>query len=829
MTDGPGRRPDDSGRAARVRIHADSHDGSRQYIAGRDVNVHSTVLSDAAARPVTRAVWRALLIRGGMALIGFCGLLLFAGPDLGEAGDWSGVLGMLAGLVMLVLGLVVRRAGRETLDAAERRLAENVRAQVRREARIRSLGRPEPISVCWSSTQRPVQATPAAILGRKAHRPVRLRLHGDLTGIVAAFRQLPRRQLVVLGEPGAGKTVLAMLLVLGLLDDPRDGEPVPVLLPLSSWDPRTPLRDWIADRIALDHRSLTREQITRLLDSDRIMPVLDGLDELDELLHGAAIDAVDRDLGPMPLVVTCRSAEYETAVRSTGSFLRRAAVVELEPITAGEIADFLNEGRRDDDDRWDRVLAEIRAAPDGPLAAALSTPLMADLARTVYGRATTDPAALLHLRTSAAIEDHLLDAFVPTVYADARPDRARRWLSYLAGNMNRLGTRDLSWWQIRSPIVALPSTVIFSIGAWLYFGLWFPPADRIAWTLFVAVCVAACTIYGSRTWADNTERERTAIDPHGLLRRKRLNGAAWSALTGLAFGALSLWYTRGGVIEPAHSLALALAATAALTLAAGLSSAWGSFLICRLWLAMTGRLPLRLTRFIREAHTRGVLRQAGSVYQFRHARLQDRLGGHPPGPVADPNDGGFGLFDTRDKAFIAARLRLAGPLLAIVLAAVFGGIRNSTSALAYASGDRPRSEAYTVCGPEDTCGDVLQFVWTLPPRATRAVVFTVKSPTAFAVPEHLSGTVFIEGCPGATVALSLVETGDTALIGMPEKQAANITSMIRNLAPETTGIHLGIHRADDLPCSTELHWIMPSIGFDYSLKIRKDLTRGVAG
>lgn len=39
--------------------------------------------------------------------------------------------------------------------------------------------------------------------------PGRLRLRGDLTDLVAKFRQLPKRQLVVLGEPGADKTVLA--------------------------------------------------------------------------------------------------------------------------------------------------------------------------------------------------------------------------------------------------------------------------------------------------------------------------------------------------------------------------------------------------------------------------------------------------------------------------------------------------------------------------------------------------------------------------------------------------------------------------------------------
>ncbi|CAK7287034.1 hypothetical protein SGPA1_41294 [Streptomyces misionensis JCM 4497] len=40
---------------------------------------------------------------------------------------------------------------------------------------------------------------------------------------------------------------------------------------------------------------------------------------------------------------------------------------------------------------------------------------------------------------------------------------------------------------------------------------------------------------------------------------------------------------------------------------------------------MTGRLPWAVAAFLDDAYQRGVLRQAGAVYQFRHARLQSRL------------------------------------------------------------------------------------------------------------------------------------------------------------------------------------------------------------
>jgi hypothetical protein len=46
-------------------------------------------------------------------------------------------------------------------------------------------------------------------------------------------------------------------------------------------------------------------------------------------------------------------------------------------------------------------------------------------------------------------------------------------------------------------------------------------------------------------------------------------------------------------------------------------------------LATRWHTPTRLLRFLEDAHQRDVLRTVGPIYQFRHARLQDRLAGRP--------------------------------------------------------------------------------------------------------------------------------------------------------------------------------------------------------
>ena len=54
-------------------------------------------------------------------------------------------------------------------------------------------------------------------------------------------------------------------------------------------------------------------------------------------------------------------------------------------------------------------------------------------------------------------------------------------------------------------------------------------------------------------------------------------------------------------------------------------AAWLYYQIARILLAMHGCLPWQLMAFLADAHRRGVLRQAGAVYQFRHIELQRRL------------------------------------------------------------------------------------------------------------------------------------------------------------------------------------------------------------
>ena len=48
-------------------------------------------------------------------------------------------------------------------------------------------------------------------------------------------------------------------------------------------------------------------------------------------------------------------------------------------------------------------------------------------------------------------------------------------------------------------------------------------------------------------------------------------------------------------------------------------------MIAHAWLGVQRKLPWALMTFLEDAHQRGVLRQQGAVYQFRHVMLQTHL------------------------------------------------------------------------------------------------------------------------------------------------------------------------------------------------------------
>jgi hypothetical protein len=100
-----------------------------------------------------------------------------------------------------------------------------------------------------------------------------------------------------------------------------------------------------------------------------------------------------------------------------------------------------------------------------------------------------------------------------------------------------------------------------------------------------------------------------------------LVGALAAALAGVTAGppATGSGFLRGWLVGLGYGTTYAL-----------FGRAWGRWLIyARLPMLLGRRHPVRLLTFWEDAHRRGVLRQAGAVYQFRHAHLLEHLATQP--------------------------------------------------------------------------------------------------------------------------------------------------------------------------------------------------------
>ncbi|GAA4299786.1 hypothetical protein GCM10023148_57740 [Actinokineospora soli] len=230
-------------------------------------------------------------------------------------------------------------------DAADE-LAHAMRARWQREEEQRQVHDPFPLPVRWVPVADELTDSWANIRRAGAGGSTEpIDLTGQLDRVVDVYRRIPSGRLVVLGAAGSGKTILTLRFVLDLLAARGPGDAVPVVFSLGSWNPTTtPLRDWLTAQLQRDHPGLNTEGpdgatlAAALVAADRVLPVLDGFDEIADGLHRAALEALNATR--LPLLLTSRPDEYAAAVATT-DVLTAAAGVELLGLTPADLADYL--------------------------------------------------------------------------------------------------------------------------------------------------------------------------------------------------------------------------------------------------------------------------------------------------------------------------------------------------------------------------------------------------------------------------------------------------------------------------------------------------------
>ena len=219
--------------------------------------------------------------------------------------------------------------------------------------------------------------------------------------------------LLILGEPGSGKTTSMLGLLKRLLDsvEADPAAPIPVVFNLSSWTEGQPLGDWMVDELSAKYQ--IPKGIGRVwLQGSSLLPLLDGLDEVPEPVRAPCVKAVN-EFGESGVcvgaVVCCRIREY----LALPNRLTLNTAIQLRDLTG------------------DQVLAWVRAAGvplaalhevlqlDSDLLLDARSPLMLSLMAKTYQGVSPDALVREGTESAKARRATLMEAYVSRMFRRA--------------------------------------------------------------------------------------------------------------------------------------------------------------------------------------------------------------------------------------------------------------------------------------------------------------------------------------------------------------------------------------------------------------------------
>jgi hypothetical protein len=150
--------------------------------------------------------------------------------------------------------------------------------------------------------------------------------------------------LLILGEPGSGKTTTLLQLASNLLVRAKANpkERVPVVLNLSGWKKKQSFGDWMSRELSQKYQvpfKIARSWIQK----DYLVPLLDGLDEVSTTVQPDCVAAINDFIDavePSGLVVCCRLGEYQWLPKR----LKLNGAICLEPLSSEEVSKYLAQG-----------------------------------------------------------------------------------------------------------------------------------------------------------------------------------------------------------------------------------------------------------------------------------------------------------------------------------------------------------------------------------------------------------------------------------------------------------------------------------------------------
>jgi eukaryotic-like serine/threonine-protein kinase len=223
------------------------------------------------------------------------------------------------------------------------------------------------------------------------------------------------RLLLILGEPGSGKTTTLLTLARECVRQAeRDPTaPVPVVLSLSTWaESRSSIHDWLVSELGARY-FVGRPLARRWLEQSRLLLFLDGLDEVTEDRRAGCVEAIHAFVkahGVPGIVLCCRSREY----RALPVRLKLGGAVLLLPLVPEQVGAYL--------DAAGPELDGLRGAlaHNAELRELAGSPLMLGIMTLAFCGAPPEALRFDDTATPADLRDRIFAVYVDRMFA-------RRW------------------------------------------------------------------------------------------------------------------------------------------------------------------------------------------------------------------------------------------------------------------------------------------------------------------------------------------------------------------------------------------------------------------
>ena len=376
-------------------------------------------------------------------------------------------------------------------------------------------------------------------------------------------------RFLILGALGTGKTTTLLELAKDLIFRAENNHqyPIPVLFNLSDWkDDNQTIANWLVNQLHIKY-GINVSIGNQWIELQQILPLLDGLDELESSRQERCIHAINQLLqrynAPQHLVV-CTSLE---AYKNYTTWLRLNGAVYLRSLDESQIQEYLLSSRSRE--LWENIKTErdLLALAKMPVMLCMMTLADEDILMHSWKRLNSKSDRSVYL-LNAYIRRMLTRNISSSWYRRGKEpssEQTRHWLTWLAQKMQQQNQIEFSLDSMHASWLLTPiQQQIYTLGIRLIFGI------------IIALIV-------------------------GLLV-KIISGWLVAIIVGLIAGIIA------GFIA---MLIPSIPVVEDFTL--------------RLILCWHGYLPWNYVRFLNYASERLLLQKAGKRYRFIHAILQEHF------------------------------------------------------------------------------------------------------------------------------------------------------------------------------------------------------------